>query len=360
MKEQLRNELIMAAQKGMDDDELDEFKDRLTMILSNYDIAARETHLALRDEDINKELVFRFLTAKAASGLSDRTLKYYRKEIPKALERMGRTATEVTPDDIRVWMVTRIRKDQVSTVTAGNEFRCLSSFFQWMQREEVIFRNPFNKVEHPKKLKARKKKFTDFEIEKIRGECRTERETAIVEMLLSTWCRVSELINIKINDIQEDRITVLGKGNKERTVYLNARAQFALQRYLSTRSDINPYVFPAMKGSSNGKHLTELHFKGVQPSELKYWYKNPEYVDKDKHTDKGSIEGIIREMGKRAGVDKTHPHRFRRTGATKALENGMPILTVSKILGHESVGTTQIYLDISEDNIEHEHRKYVQ
>lgn len=360
MKEQLRNELIMAAQKGMDDDELDEFKDRLTMILSNYDIAVRETHLAIRNEDKNKELVFKFLTAKAASGLSDRTLKYYRSEIPKALERMGRTATEVTPDDIRVWMVTRIRKDQVSTVTAGNEFRCMSSFFQWMQKEELIFRNPFNKVEHPKKMKTRKKKFSDLEIEKLRGACRTERETAIVEMLLSTWCRISELVNIKISDIQEDKITVLGKGNKERTVYLNAKAQYALQRYLSTRSDINPYVFPRMKGSDNGNHLKDMHFKGVPISELKYWYKNPEFVDKDRKTDKGTIESIIREMGIRAGVEKAHPHRFRRTGATKALENGMPILTVSKILGHESVGTTQIYLDISEDNIEHEHRKFVQ
>jgi len=360
MKEKLRNELIMAAQSSMDDDELDEFKDKLVMILNQYDISVMETHLAIRDEDVNRDLVFRFITAKAASGLSERTLKYYSKEIPKALERMGRTATEVTPDDIRIWMVTRIRKDQVSTVTAGNEFRCMSSFFQWMQKEDLIYKNPFNKVEHPKKMKSKKKKFTDLEIERLRGACRTERETAIVEMLLSTWCRISELVNIKITDIEEDRITVLGKGNKERTVYLNAKAQYALQRYIATRSDINPYVFPRMKGSDNGNHLKELNFKGVPIADLKYWYKDPENVDKDGHSDKGTIEGIIREMGNRAGVEKAHPHRFRRTGATKALENGMPILTVSKILGHESVGTTQIYLDVSEDNIEHEHRKFVQ
>jgi site-specific recombinase XerD len=294
-----------------------------------------------------------FLTAKAAEGCTNRTLKYYRQTLPKVLFEINKTVDEITPDDIRLWLVKRTRRDNVTFTTAGNEFRILSSFFTWLKKEELVFRNPIDKVEHPKKKKIQKKAFTEMELEKIRGCCETKRDKAMVEMLLSTWCRVSEIVNIKICEINDDMVTVLGKGMKERTVFLNAKAQYALKEYLSERKDTNPYIFP------KAKRGILMDCRGKRKALLKQWYSIPEEVDPSMHMDMSSFESVIRNIGRRAGVENTHPHRFRRTGATRALENGMPIMTVSKILGHESIGTTQIYLDISEESIQIEHRKFV-
>ncbi len=352
-KERLRNELINSAMDIMDEESIDLFRDRMVMLLDKYDVSDRETSLAVVNEDKNRKWLIAFLTAKAAQGCTKRTLQFYGAAIPKVLERIGKTADEIVPDDVRMYVVVRTRKDGVSLTTAGNEYRVLSSFFDFLTKEELIYHNPFYKLKHPKKIKKQKKAFSEMDIEKIRGACKTERETAMIEVLLSTWCRLTEVVNIKISDIEDDRVTVLGKGNKERTVFLNAKARFALEKYLAQRKDSNPYVFPAMKGAHQGLHI------GKKGTCKKYWYKIPRLVDDEIGMSKDSFGTIIKRLGKEAGVENTHPHRFRRTGATRALEKGMPIMTVSKILGHESVGTTQIYLDVSESSIHAEHRKFV-
>lgn len=353
IREKLRRELVQGALGMMDEDALDNYKDRLTVILNKYEITNRETALAICNEDKNRQYMMEFLTAKAAEGCTNRTLNFYRAELPKTLFRIGKTVDEITPDDVRLWIVQRTRRDGVTLTTVGNEFRVLSSFFTWLRKEELINRNPIDKVEHPKKRKVKKKAFSEIDLERIRGACRTNRERAMIELLLSTWCRVTEIVNIRTQEIEGDRVVVLGKGNKERTVFLNAKAQFALEQYMQERKDLNPYIFPRAKRSIT------MNCKGKKQEMLKLWYSDPEEVDESRHMDQSSFEGVIRNIGIRAGVENTHPHRFRRTGATRALENGMPIMTVSKILGHESVGTTQIYLDISEDNIQIEHRKFV-
>lgn len=353
VREKLRRELIEGAIEILDEDALDLYKDRLTLTLDKYEITERETALAVCNEDKNKQFMMEFFIAKAAEGCTNRTLKFYRAELPKVLFRIGKTVDEITPDDVRLWIVQRTRRDGVTLTTVGNEFRVLSSFFTWLRKEELINRNPIDKVEHPKKRKVKKKAFSEIDLERIRGACRTNRERAMIELLLSTWCRVTEIVNIRTQEIEGDRVVVLGKGNKERTVFLNAKAQFALEQYMQERKDLNPYIFP------RAKRLILMNCKEKKQEMLKLWYSDPEEVDESRHMDQSSFEDVIRKIGKRAGVENTHPHRFRRTGATRALENGMPIMTVSKILGHESVGTTQIYLDISEDNVQIEHRKFV-
>ena len=175
----------------------------------------------------------------------------------------------------------------------------------------------------------------------------------MVEILLSTGCRVNELANMKVTDIEDDQITVLGKGNKYRTVYLNAKGVMALHKYLAERSDTNPYVFPKGKTVAGGIYAKMTH------NAKHDFYKNPELLEPDTHMDKSSIGATIRNIGHRAGVEKVHPHRFRRTCATFALHRGMPIEQVSKMLGHEQISTTQIYLDLSREDLAAAHRKYV-
>lgn len=185
----------------------------------------------------------------------------------------------------------------------------------------------------------------DMEIEKLRVAARDIREKAIVELLLSTGCRVTELVNIKLSEIDDDKILVHGKGQKDRYVYLNARAKLAVDMYVEQRKDKNPYLFPKGIFSKEG-------------GEKHNWWMNPQNVV-DGHTSTGAIEKITRSMAKRTGVERANPHKFRRTCATMALRRGMPIEQVSKMLGHECIATTQIYLDLTERDLKQAHEKYV-
>jgi site-specific recombinase XerD len=189
-------------------------------------------------------------------------------------------------------------------------------------------------------------------MERIRGACRTAREKALVEVLNSTWCRVSEAIQLRRDAISGGKAEIIGKGNKARTVYLDAKAAYAVEMYLAERQDNNPYVFPR---AAHACDISSFQGKGSPPQE---WYKAPEMVDPSRPMSCSSAENVIRMIGKRAGVENVHPHRFRRTGATMALRHGMPLTSVSKILGHESIATTQIYLDVMDEELENAHKKF--
>ena len=288
-----------------------------------------------------------------AAGLSLRTIKYYKTSIIFALRYIGKPYDEVTPDDLRLYFAKRIQIDKVTKSTADNERRNLSSFYGWLQKEEILLKNPISKVEKIKITKKRKKAYDMLDLEKIRLGCKTNREKAIVEFLASTWCRVSEMCEVKITDIDESRVLVHGKGDKYRDVYLNARAKIAIEVYLVERKDTNPYLFPKAKYAGNIKKMAGTG-KGK-----KDWYTDPDLVHPTDPMGMNTAETIIRRIGREAGVEKAHPHRFRRTGATLALRAGMPIQTVSKLLGHNNIETTQIYLDISEDELEQAHKRWV-
>ena len=177
----------------------------------------------------------------------------------------------------------------------------------------------------------------------------------MIEVLLSTWARVSEVAQIRIDDIHDNHLVVHGKGDKDREVYLNAKAILAVTNYIAERKDSNPYLFPRAKYAGDTRKM----WGSTKRREECLWYKNADLVDETRHMEKSSIEGIVRDIGRRAGVPNTHPHRFRRTGATMALRNGMPLIQVSKLLGHENIGTTQIYLDVSDEELMQAHQRYV-
>ena len=351
MKDELVNSIVCMLD-SMDVD-TEGIADRLYILLQNYEITPIETRLALRDDALNEQLLKRFLAAKMVKGCTKRTIGLYATELKKILARIGKPCTQVTADDIRVYVAVRLTQDGISKTTANNEVRYLRSFYAWMNAEEIMPKNPMTKVERIKQDRVKKKAFSEMECERIRSACQTAQESAVVEVLLSTGCRVSELVQIRIEDISSGKVIVHGKGNKDRTVYFNAKAELAIQKFLSERMDCNPYVFPG--GLNLGQ---KPHSKNHGGCAARYWYRDPELVG-DGMRDTGSIEQMVRKIGRRAGVDNVHPHRFRRTSATIALRRGMPIEMVSKMLGHEQISTTQIYLDLSDDDLEAAHRKYV-
>lgn len=325
-----------------------EIHNDLIIILNNYEITARETALAIRNEDKNAWYLKKFLIAKTVKGCTERTIRLYGKELQKILQAINKTVDEITTDDIRYYLAIREQRDRVTKTTANNELRYLRSFFGWLAAEELVTRNPTAKLDAIKAPKKKKEAFSELDVERLRSGCINAKETAIVEILLSTGCRVTELTLMKVEDISGNIVVVHGKGNKDRTVYLNAKAQIAIERYMDERNDSNPYLFPKM-----------IQISRMQRSKLRNAYRYPENVELEGHMDKSSVECVMRRLGKRSEVKNTHPHRFRRTCATFALRRGMPIEQVSKMLGHEQISTTQIYLDLDERDMEQAHRKYV-
>lgn len=332
----------------------DDLRNRLYIMLDKYEITQRETGIALLQEDRNEYLLKKFIIGKTVKGCTKRTLQFYSYTINFVLNYIEKTVDDITSEDIRLYMAKRLYQDKVTKTSVGNEIRAMSSFFSYIFNEELIDKNPMQRIEKIKKEKTKKEAFTELELEKMRAELKTNREKAIFEVLLSTGCRVAELVNIKTAEINGEEILVHGKGEKDRTVYLNAKAQWALNEYLSERSDSSPYLFPG--GYYEKQFLRQK--SGNKRIKLKEWYKDSNLIDESKHIDPGTIESTIRNIGKKAGV-QAHPHKFRRTCATFALRRGMPIEYVSKMLGHEAISTTQIYLDLSEQDLKTAHRKYV-
>lgn len=330
-REELAQKLHVLFQKHDVDSEV--VRSELFMIMNDYEILKRSFEIARVEQKDIDLYVNKFLIAKKVKGCTDNTIRCYRNTLKMLFEMVPKNPIEFTADDIRYFLAMKEMRGNNTKTYLRDLQRPISSFFSWMTMEEYIARNPMLKVEQIKEPKTKKKRFSDLELEKIRDACETIREKAIVELLLSTGCRVSEMCGIKMDDfLERDQIMVHGKGNKDRIVYLNAKARFILERYMEERDSRSPYLITGIRVKKENI---------VKP------------------LDKSHIETLVRKIGKRAGVEKTHPHRFRRTCATMALENGMPIEYVSKMLGHESIETTQIYLDLNENEMAIQHAKYV-
>lgn len=329
-KSELFNKLAnLLAQEDVED--LQMAKMKLQVILDDYDVTAAEKALVPYTDGKNELLLNRFLLAKAVAGRTEKTIKQYRGTINRALSEMGRDVDKISHVDLQVFLAKVMGR--TSKINARNYQRCLSSFFLWLTSEEIIPKNPMSRVEPIKTPKIQKKAFTELEIEKLRNACETLRDRAIVETLLSTGCRVSELCDIGLDKVQEGSVVIMGKGQKERTVFLNAKAQLAIEQYRAQeRKDSSKKLFTAERTPSDPKVCALTS---------------------------GAVEDVLRKLGRRAEVDHVHPHRFRRTCATMALRRGMSINEVSKMLGHESISTTQIYLDTDDEDLESAHRKYV-
>lgn len=301
--------------------------DNLRIVLNQYNIEKKSTELAVAMDNREKSIKM-FIVTKRVEGCSDKTIQYYIGVLRRFFSDVRCNFEQITADQIRFYIAIRSQRDKLSKVSQDNELRVLKSFFKWCCAENYIDKDPTLNVKAIKKGKKIKKPFTEIELEMLRKHAKTKRNLAIIETLYSTGCRVSELCRINKNDINGEEIIVFGKGNKERIVYLNAKAIVAIKDYLACRKDENPALFVSCR-----KPFSRIS--------------------------KGALEDLMRQIGKRAGIDKCHPHRFRRTAATIALNRGMPIEQVQKMLGHENIETTTLYAKSDIENVKISHKKYV-
>lgn len=286
------------------------------------------TDLIPADADKRATELKRFLACKLVEGCSKQTIRFYGGVLKKFMLEMPKPFGQVGIDDVRYYIAVRGQRDDLSKLSQDNELRVLKSFFAWASANGVSQGNPAAGVKCIKAEKRVKKPFTDEEQEMLRVACQGDlRMTALLEVLLSTGCRVGEIHGMNRADVNGDEIVVFGKGQKERRVFLNARAQVALRMYLRTRTDDNPALFV-------GGYHSDNHRLAI-----------------------GSIEQIVRDLGVAAGVKEVHPHKFRRTAATTALRRGMPIEQVQQMLGHESIATTLIYAKIADDAVKQAHKR---
>jgi len=272
-----------------------------------------------RGSQDNEHYLAEFIRAKTVENLSRRTIKYYEETLRKLLEYMGKPVRMIDASDIRRALSWGIERG-CSPVTVNNERRCLSTFFQWLENEDVIRKSPVKRVKSLKEEKVDKKPFSDEEIERIRDSCNSIRAKAIVELLLSSGMRVSEMCGLDRDDIDLNsrECEVLGKGSKRRTCYFSAAAKLYIARYLGERVDDNPALFVSANGRASR----------CKP---------------------GGIETMMRKIGKSAGVSNVHPHRFRRTFATNNLRRGMRLEEIQQLLGHENMDTTLIYAKVDHE-----------
>lgn len=352
-REELINELCLYVQKAVEGrTDIHDTKNMLYMLLNKYEITSRCTEVAQIGEERNEFLLKHFIMAKTVKGCTRKTLRAYADGLKRILWTIGKTADDITADDIRFYLAVRQNRDKISKTTADNELRLLRTFYCYLASEEFVAGNPTVKLDRIKCEHRRKEAFTEIEIERLRMKIKDAREQAVVELLLSTGCRVTELCQIMLKEIDGNRILIHGKGEKDRFVYMNAKAIVAVEKYIKERQDRNPYLFP-------GGIFGEISRKGCAEDGMESWWKSPEKVTAGTHISTGTIENMMRRIAIRAGVEKANPHKFRRTCATMALRRGMPIAQVSRMLGHESIATTQIYLDLDERELEQAHNKYV-
>ena len=271
-----------------------------------------------------------FLQAKKVEGCSPQTIKYYQSVIQKISDQIQKPFPQITTEDLRNYLDSYQERKSPSRVTLDNIRRIMSTFFSWLEDEEYIVKSPVRRIKRVKTISVIKETFTDEQIEIIRDGCPTLRDRAIIELLSSTGIRIGELVRLNKTDINflERECIVLGKGNKERRAYFDAKTKIYLERYLKSRNDNNPALFVGFNTSH--KRLTI-----------------------------GAIEDRLRSIGKRLGVNKVYPHKFRRTLATNAIDRGMPIEQVQKLLGHSRIDTTMHYALVNESNVKTSHRRYL-
>lgn len=276
----------------------------------------------------NEEYLRLFLDAKKIEGCSERTVHYYKVTVEKLLKSIRSPIRKITTEDLRKYLVEYQGINNCTRVTVDNIRRNISSFFSWLEEENYILKSPAKRIHKIKVKQPVKETISDEGIERLRDACQCTRDLAMVDLLYSTGIRVGELVNLNIDDVDFEarECIVFGKGDKERKVYFDAKAKLHLQNYLKEREDSNPALF----------------------------------VTLDKPHDRLKISGVeirIRNIGRKVDLDKIHPHKFRRTMATRAIDKGMPIEQVQKILGHSQIDTTMQYAMVNQSNVKMSHQK---
>lgn len=271
-----------------------------------------------------------FISAKKVEGCSEKSLKYYYSTIDALLIKLAKEITDISTNDLRFYLAEYQETKQSSKVTIDNIRRIFSSFFNWLEDEDYILKSPVRRIHKVKTARTVKEILSDEEIEVLRDNCKGIRDLSLVEILCSTGMRVGELVRINRKDIDfhERSCIVTGKGNKQREVYFDARTKLHLTQYLNGRKDDNEALFVS---------LAKPHLR----------------------LSIGGVETVLRKLGLKSNINKLHPHKFRRTLATMAIDKGMPIEQVQKLLGHMKIDTTLHYAMVNQANVKIAHRKFI-
>lgn len=287
--------------------------------------------LGLRQPESSQDLLALFLTAKGVEGCSPKTIEYYEATLRHMDKSLAKPYTQIESDDLRRYLSDYETERGSSKVTIDNIRRIMSSFFSWLEDEDYIVKSPVRRIHRVKTAQITKETLSDEELETLRDACESKRDLAVVDLLASTGMRIGELIQLNVADVnlQERECIVTGKGNKQRPVYFDARAKLHLAEYLETRADNNSALFVSL--DSKARRITV-----------------------------GGMELRLRNLGKKVGVSRVHPHKFRRTLATHAIDKGMPIEQVQKLLGHAKIDTTMHYAMVNQNNVKASHRKYLE
>ena len=314
----------------LDKNQIFELDNSLKKILKNFELIKINKNLTINESQENQELLKSFLAAKEIEGCSERTLAYYNSTIIKMLDSLNLRIESITTEDLRNYLADYKNNSNSSKSTIDNIRRVLSSFFSWLEDEDYILKNPVRRIHKIKTKKVVKEIISDENFEILRDNCNNIRDLAMIELLASTGIRVGELVNLNIEDVlfNERECIVLGKGDSERVVYFDAKTKIHLQKYLESRKDKSPALFVSFK-----KPYKRLGINGV--------------------------ERRIRELGQGANIKKVHPHKFRRTMATNAIDKGMPIEQVQRLLGHVQIDTTMQYAMVNQNNVKISHRKFI-
>ena len=326
MKQNLITEVIQGMLPYLNNAQTEKLQEVLAHALFNYEVTKTD-----KDANVSEQnLVDLFLAAKRIEGCSEKSLKYYESTIMAMLDELHKEVKQIDTDDIRSYLTEYQARKKSSKVTIDNIRRILSSFFSWLEDEDYILKSPVRRIHKVKTGTNIKETYSDEALELMRDSCTELRDLAMIDMLASTGMRVGEMVLLNREDINfnERECVVFGKGDKERIVYFDARTKIHLQNYLQSRTDNDPALFVSLQAPHNRMSI-------------------------------GGIEVRLRQMGKRLGLSKVHPHKFRRTLATMAIDKGMPIEQLQQLLGHKRIDTTLQYAMVKQSNVKIAHRKYI-
>ena len=326
----MKQKIVAAIVQGMlpylNNAQTEKLQEVLLHTLWDYDISLSDGKAKKQEQN----LLALFLAAKRIEGCSEKSLKYYQTTTQAMLDGIGKPIKEIVTEDIRQYLTNYQRERHSSRVTIDNIRRILSSFFSWLEDEDYILKSPVRRIHKVKTASNIKETYSDETLELMRDSCSEMRDLAMIDLLASTGMRVGEMVLLNRDDVDfaERECVVFGKGDKERMVYFDARTKLHLQAYLDSRNDNNPALIVSLKAPFNRLSI-------------------------------GGIETRLRELGRQLGVHKVHPHKFRRTLATMAIDKGMPIEQLQQLLGHKRIDTTLQYAMVKQSNVKLAHRKYI-
>lgn len=326
MKNDLIKDVIQKMLPYMNNAQNEKLQEVLRFVLSEYEVAEKQNRVIYCE----KNYVDLFLSAKRVEGCSEKTLKYYKATIETMIEKIQKNVKHIVTDDIRDYLTEYQEMKKLSKVTIDNIRRILSSFFSWLEDEDYILKSPVRRIHKVKTGSNIKETYSDEVLELMRDSCTELRDLAIIDILASTGMRVGEMVLLNRNDVDfnERECIVFGKGSKERVVYFDARTKIHLQNYLNSRTDCNPALFVSLKAPHKRLNI-------------------------------GGVEARLREFGRNLGINRVHPHKFRRTLATMAIDKGMPIEQLQHLLGHKKIDTTLQYAMVKQSNVKIAHRKFI-